>query len=107
MRLGIKTVAAGQRWLPGELVASAVRRAAERREKDVQLARVLTAREYEIAGLVAQGLSNKHIARRLAISEGTVKIHLHNTYEKLGGLNRTSLAILIRNAQGPGRTYAG
>ena len=96
----LRTVAAGQRWLPGELVASAVRRAAERREKDVQLARVLTAREYEIAGLVAQGLSNKHIARALAISEGTVKIHLHNTYEKLGGVNRTSLAVLMQHAQG-------
>jgi DNA-binding NarL/FixJ family response regulator len=101
----LKTVAAGQRWLPGELVASAVRRAAERREKDVQLERVLTAREYEIAGLVAQGLSNKHIARLLKLSEGTVKIHLHNIYEKLGGVdriwsvNRTSLAVLMRNSQ--------
>ena len=103
----LKTVAAGQRWLPEEVVAPAIRRATERREKDVQLARVLTAREYEIAGLVAQGLSNKHIARRLTISEGTVKIHLHNTFEKLGGGNRTSLAILMQNAQGPGRTYAG
>ena len=101
----LKTVAAGQRWLPEEVVAPAIRRATERREKDVQLPRVLTAREYEIAGLVAQGLSNKHIARALAISEGTVKIHLHNMYEKLGGVdriwsvNRTSLAVLMRNSQ--------
>src|SRR3954447_10015623 len=101
----LKTVAAGQRWLPEELVASAVRRAAERRETVVQLRRVLTAREYEIAGLVAQGLSNKHIARLLKLSEGTVKIHLHNIYEKLGGVdriwsvNRTSLAVLMRNSQ--------
>jgi DNA-binding NarL/FixJ family response regulator len=91
----LRTVAAGRRWLPEEVVAPAIRRATERREKDVQLARVLTAREYEIAGLVAQGLSNKHIARALAISEGTVKIHLHNTFEKLGGLNRTSLAVAV------------
>jgi two-component system nitrate/nitrite response regulator NarL len=101
----LRTVAAGRRWLPEEVVAPAIRRATERREKDVQLARVLTAREYEIAGLVAQGLSNKHIARRLTISEGTVKIHLHNMYEKLGGVdriwsvNRTSLAVLMRNSQ--------
>jgi two-component system, NarL family, nitrate/nitrite response regulator NarL len=90
----LRTVAACRRWLPEEVVAPAIRRATERREKDVQLARVLTAREYEIAGLVAQGLSNKHIARVLDISEGTVKIHLHNTFEKLGGANRTSLAVL-------------
>src|SRR3954466_1537446 len=103
----LRIVAAGQRWLPEEVVAPAIRRATERREKDIQLARVLTAREYEIAGLVAQGLSNKHIARRLTISEGTVKIHLHNTFEKLGGGNRTSLAILVQRGQNPARTQTG
>jgi len=107
LRACLKTVAAGRRWLPEELVAPAVRRAAERRETVGQLERVLTAREYEIAGLVAQGLSNKHIARALGISEGTVKIHLHNGSQKLGGVNRTSLAMLMRNAQGPRRTLAG
>src|SRR5215207_8789981 len=103
----LQAVASGQRWLPEELVASAVRRAAERRARDVPLERVLTVREYEIARLIAQGLSNKHIARALIISEGTVKIHLHNMYEKLGSANRTSLAMLVQNAQGPRRTYAG
>jgi len=103
----LKTVAAGRRWLPEELVAPAVRRATERRATVGQLERVLTAREYEIAGLIAQGLSNKHIARALVISEGTVKIHLHNMYEKLGGANRTSLAVLMQNAHGPRRTLAG
>jgi DNA-binding NarL/FixJ family response regulator len=53
----------------------------------------LTARELEVAVLVAEGLSNKEIARRLDRSEGTVKIHLHNIYEKLGVRNRTSLAV--------------
>jgi two-component system, NarL family, nitrate/nitrite response regulator NarL len=103
----LRAVASGQRWLPEELVAPAVRRAAERRARDVPLERVLTAREYQIARLVAQGLSNKHISRQLSISEGTVKIHLHNMYEKLGSANRTSLAMLVQNAQGPRRTYAG
>jgi len=103
----LQAVASGQRWLPEELVAPAVRRAAERRARDVRLERVLTAREYQIARLIAQGLSNKHISRQLSISEGTVKIHLHNMYEKLGALNRTSLAMLVQNAQGPRRTYVG
>ena len=103
----LQAVASGQRWLPEEVVAPAGRRAAERRERDVPLERVLTAREYQIARLIAQGLSNKHIARALGISEGTVKIHLHNVYEKLGSVNRTSLAMLMRNAQGPRRTYTG
>src|SRR4051795_6453520 len=104
----LKAVAAGQRWLPEDLVAPAIRRAAERRATDVRPERVLTAREYEIARLIAQGLSNKHIAHALAITEGTVKIHLHNTYEKLGGvMNRTSLAVLMQTAQGSTRTYSG
>ena len=60
----LKTVAAGQRWLPEELVAPAIRRAAERRATDVRPERVLTAREYEIARLVAQGLVEQaHRAR--------------------------------------------
>jgi DNA-binding NarL/FixJ family response regulator len=103
----LKAVAAGQRWLPEDLVAPAIRRAAEQRAKEVRPERVLTAREYEIAQLIARGLSNKHIARELAISEGTVKIHLHKIYDKLGNMNRTSLAVLMRTAEGPTRTYSG
>jgi len=102
----LQAVASGQRWSPEELVTPAVRRAAERRARDVPLERVLTAREVEIAHLIAQGLSNKHIARALTIAEGTVKIHLHRIYDKLGAVNRTSLAMLVQNAQGPTHTYA-
>jgi|AmaraimetFIIA100_FD_contig_61_2683531_length_450_multi_2_in_0_out_0_1 two-component system nitrate/nitrite response regulator NarL len=53
----------------------------------------LTSREQHVAQLVAKGLSNKEIARVLQRSEGTVKIHLHNIYEKLAIRNRTVLAI--------------
>lgn len=55
-------------------------------------ARHLTAREREIALLVARGLSNKHVAREANISEGTVKIHLYNIFQKLSISNRTELA---------------
>ena len=40
-----------------------------------------------------QGLRNKAIAERLSISEGTVKIHLHNIYEKLGVDGRLELVL--------------
>lgn len=54
--------------------------------------RSLTTREREIAMLVARGLSNKHVAREAGISEGTVKIHLYNIFQKLDIVNRTELA---------------
>jgi DNA-binding NarL/FixJ family response regulator len=44
--------------------------------------------------VVSEGLSNKEIARRLDLTEGTVKIHLHNIYDKLGVPNRTALTAL-------------
>ena len=54
----------------------------------------LTSREREIVFALAEGLSNKDVGRRLNLSEGTVKVHLHNIYGKLGVKNRTALAVL-------------
>ena len=53
----------------------------------------LTTRGREIVRLVAQGLRNKQIARQLAIAEGTVKIHLHNVYQKAGVDSRVALTL--------------
>jgi DNA-binding NarL/FixJ family response regulator len=58
----------------------------------VEDAAQLTQREDEIASLIADGMRNKEIGRRLGISEGTVKAHLHNIYRKLGVDSRLSLA---------------
>jgi DNA-binding NarL/FixJ family response regulator len=49
----------------------------------------LTSREHEVLDLLGQGLSNKQIARRLAISEHTVKFHVSALYAKLGATSRT------------------
>lgn len=57
----------------------------------------LTPRESDVVRRVAQGRRNKEIARDLGISEGTVKMHLHNLYEKLGVSSRTELAIFARD----------
>jgi DNA-binding NarL/FixJ family response regulator len=56
----------------------------------------LSAREVEIVQMVAAGLRNKQIAFRCAISEGTVKLHLHNIYRKLGIDGRMALSIYAR-----------
>ena len=60
---------------------------------------MLSAREREVMLLVGKGLSNRDIARRLEISDGTVKVHLHCIYEKLGIRNRTLLAVLAAKSE--------
>jgi DNA-binding NarL/FixJ family response regulator len=52
----------------------------------------LTSRELQVLRLVAEGLPNAQVAKRLWISEPTVKYHLSRTYEKLGVSNRTGAA---------------
>jgi VCBS repeat-containing protein len=54
----------------------------------------LTHREREIMRLVSEGLSNKEIGRQLNVSQGTVKVHLHNIFQKLEISNRTMLAAI-------------
>lgn len=49
----------------------------------------LTSRELEIVGWLAQGLANKEISKKLALSPKTVKNYLSRLYEKLGATNRT------------------
>jgi DNA-binding NarL/FixJ family response regulator len=53
----------------------------------------LTQREEEVLGLIAAGLPNKLIARRLEISEKTVKAHLTNIYRRIGATTRTEAAL--------------
>jgi DNA-binding NarL/FixJ family response regulator len=55
--------------------------------------RPLSAREEEVLRLVAAGLANKQIARKLSISERTVKAHLTNVFAQLGVTDRTQAAL--------------
>jgi non-specific serine/threonine protein kinase len=61
----------------------------------------LTAREREIATLVADGLSNRDIAEQLVISEGTVEVHVKHILGKLGFSSRAQVAGWFAR-QGPG-----
>lgn len=56
----------------------------------------LTNREAEVLALVANGMTNKLIARRLAISERTVKAHLTKVFQALGVTDRTQAALLAQ-----------
>ena len=59
----------------------------------------LTNREYEILSLIAQGMSNKMIARELDISDGTVKVHVKHLLKKLGLRSRVEAAVWMVNQQ--------
>ena len=87
----LRGVAAGRRWLPAELVDAALTREVARHRRAESVAALLTVRERQIALMVGEGRSNKDIARDLNLSEGTVKIHLHHIFQKLGVSSRAGL----------------
>jgi DNA-binding NarL/FixJ family response regulator len=88
---GIRAVSRGESPLhpraARELLTS--RRSAAVPEREPQL----TGRELEVLRLVRQGLANKQIARRLGISERTVKAHLTSVFQRLEVTDRTQAAL--------------
>ena len=58
---------------------------------------LLSPREREVALLAIKGFTNKSIARQLKVTEGTVKLHLHRTYQKLGIKSRFALVALAND----------
>ena len=58
----------------------------------------LSGRELQVVKAVSAGLRNRAIAQQLGIAEGTVKLHLHNIYEKLGIDSRLELMLLATRA---------
>jgi DNA-binding NarL/FixJ family response regulator len=72
------------------------RAARELLDQRQELGPQLTAREEEVLALLAHGLPNKLIARRLSISERTVKGHLTHVFERIGVTDRTQAALWAR-----------
>ncbi len=65
-------------------------RASNRDQKpEYSLPEPLTEREMDVLRLMASGLSNKELAERLVLSEGTIKTHIHNLMGKLDAQSRT------------------
>lgn len=87
----IRKVHAGEVWLEKQSMTKALETLLKREEGRNLAAQLLTPREIEIVKQIAQGLRNAEICKRLFISEGTVKMHLHNIYQKLGVDSRTQL----------------
>lgn len=86
---GIRLVHAGEQYMPPEVSNRVSRRVVSQ----------LSKRELEVLSLVAEGLSNKEIASRLDLVEGTVKVHLTNILSKLQVSDRTQ-AILAAVKRG-------
>ncbi len=85
----IRRVHQGEQYIPAEISARLSGRVISQ----------LSSREIEVLGLIAQGLSNKEIAARLNLVEGTVKVHVTNILAKLRVSDRTQ-AILAGVKQG-------
>jgi len=64
-------------------------------------AATLSAREQEVLDLVAEGLANKQIARRLGIAERTVKAHLTSIFQQIGVTDRTQAALWAKDHAPP------
>jgi DNA-binding NarL/FixJ family response regulator len=90
----IESVMAGFHWVGDERasdIAASVRRFAAARRQTQMFG--LTRREQEIVRAVIDGDTNKEVARRLSISENTVKRHLMHIFNKVGASSRVELAL--------------
>ncbi|MFW8609254.1 response regulator [Rhizobium beringeri] len=85
----IRMVAGGSRYISSSMRAKAEKSLLDRPAS-------MTRRETEVIELVAEGLSNKHIARRLDLQEKTIKHHMTEILSKLGASNRTEAAVRWR-----------
>jgi DNA-binding NarL/FixJ family response regulator len=82
-------------WAPAEAEAPALSRdpTPSARAASINLANALTAKEERILELIAEGKSNKEIARTIFLAEGTVKNYVSRIMEKLHARTRTELAV--------------
>lgn len=82
----VRSVARGERYLQPRFLQRAIEQAEAGPPEPS-----LTPRELDLVRMVARGLRNREIAERLSITEGTVKVHLHNIYDKLNLGGRLAL----------------
>lgn len=92
----VKKVAAGGVWIEKDAVSRAMEKMLAQEARTAVVRETLTRREIEIVRMVTSGMSNREIAEKLFISEGTVKSHLHAIYEKLNLKSRLQLAAYAR-----------
>ena len=89
----VRRVNRGEQWIDRDTVTRAFQAVVGREAANREVTQTLTPREIDIVKMMAEGLRNRAIGDRLGISEGTVKVHLHNIYEKLGLDGRLELML--------------
>lgn len=92
----VRQVRDGHLCLDQHILRRAVKVLAERQIAAREAAKLVTPREFEIVRLVGRGLTNKEIAAALFVAEGTIKVHVHNIFDKLGVRSRKELAALAK-----------
>ena len=96
----IRDVYTGGQWFEKSVAARAINTLLEKADALRSQSTRLTGRQLEIARMVVEGLPSKVIARKLAISEGTAKLHLHHIYERLGIDGRMALVRYMQSHTG-------
>lgn len=94
----VKSIQTGSLWLPASLISNltgALNRVLEQKKANKNVLSVLTAREKQVASCVLEGLTNKEVARKLEITERTVKEHLSTIFSKLGISDRFQLILKV------------
>ncbi len=92
----LRKVHTGERWIERTSMARAFETLLRREAGGREVAQLLTGREVEIARMAARGLPNRAIGEALHISEGTVKAHMHQVYEKLDVQSRAELMVYFK-----------
>jgi DNA-binding NarL/FixJ family response regulator len=87
----VRAVYAGGKWLEKGHATQMVDTLLGREAGMHDIVTTLTPREREVAHMIAKGMHNKAIARKLSIGEGTAKLHLHHVYKKLNVDGRLGL----------------
>ena len=92
----LRAVHAGKEFIEKDMFLRAFNRLLRHSSAHRKFTEALTTREYQVVESAVAGMSNKQIASKLKITEGTVKIHLHRAYAKLNVKNRMELLIYAR-----------
>lgn len=97
--LALETVKAGQIWLPPDILVRLIdlipqEKTGSAPEEDLLVG--LSKREKEVAGYIAQGMTNQAMAEQMFVSLRTIKAHLSSIYDKTGLRNRLELGLCLK-----------